>query len=110
MKLITKEIKRKLDSNNERLPEERKPYLKLFSPVGSATWLLTEYNEGTRLFFGLRDLGLGSPELGYVSLDEIEEVELPLGMKIERDLWWEPEGTLMEYYNKARAEGEICNL
>lgn len=110
MKLLTKEIKRLLDSNNERDSEDRVPYLKLFNPCGSATWLLTEFNEGSGLFFGLCDLGFGSPELGYVSLEEIEEVRLPMGMKIERDMWWEPEGTLIEYYNKARAEGEICNL
>ena len=110
MKLITKQIKKQLDSNNDRVPEKRVPYLKLFNPCGSATWLLSEFNEGTGLFFGLCDMGFGYPELGYVSLEEIESVELPFGMKIERDMYWTPEGTLMEYYNKAKAEGEICNL
>lgn len=110
MKLITKKIKKLLDSNNERTPEERVPYLKLFNPCGPATWLLSEYNEGTGLFFGLCDLGFGSPELGYVSLEEIESVELPFGMKIERDMYWEPSGNLNQYLSKARARGEICEL
>lgn len=110
MKLVTKEIKRLLDSNNKKKPDDRVPYLKLFNPCGAATWLITEFNEGEGMFFGLCDLGMGSPELGYVSIQEIEEVELPFGMKIERDMWWEPEGTLMQYYSKARAKGEICNL
>ena len=110
MKLITKEIKNKLDSNNKREPEESVPYLKLFNPCGPATWLITEYNEGTGLFFGLCDLGFGYPELGYVSLEEIESVELPLGLKIERDLCWSPEGNIMEYYRMAKERGEICQL
>lgn len=110
MKLVTKEIKRLLDSNNNKVPEQRVPYLKLFNPCGPATWLITEYNEGTGLFFGLCDLGFGFPELGYVSLEEIESVDLPFGMKIERDQYWEPEGNISQYHAKARERGEICNL
>ena len=45
-----------------------------------------------------------------MSLEEIESVTLPLGLKIERDMYWEPQGTLIEYYNKAKAKGEICDL
>ena len=50
MKLITKEIKKQLEKNaaiseNAHLmPEikiDHKPVLKLFSPIGAATWLLT---------------------------------------------------------------------
>ncbi len=36
--------------------------------------------------FGLCDLGC--PELGYVSLNEMEAVKGPLGLGIERDLHW----------------------
>lgn len=52
-----------------------RPVVKLFTPDGSATWLITEgYEEpdGDLLLFGLCDLGHGSPELGYVMLSEIE--------------------------------------
>lgn len=108
MKLVTKDIKRLLDSNNKKKPDDRVPYLKLFNPCGPATWLISEFHEDTGLFFGLCDLGMGSPELGYVSLEEIESVELPFGMKIERDMYWYPQGTVMQYYNKAHAKGEIC--
>jgi hypothetical protein len=45
-----------------------KPVVKLFTPDAQCTWLLTEFDEGTDLAFGLCDLGLGCPELGYVSL------------------------------------------
>jgi hypothetical protein len=34
-------------------------------------------------------------ELGYFSLSELEEVRGPLGLPIERDLYWQPK-TLIE--------------
>jgi len=39
-------------------------------------------------FFGLVD-GL-EKELGYVALSELQGVRGPLGLPIERDLWWKP--------------------
>src|SRR3546814_11388708 len=41
------------------------------------------------ILFGLCDLGLGFPELGSVRLSELESVEGPLGLGIERDLYFE---------------------
>jgi len=57
--------------------------------------------------FGLCDLGMGSPELGYVHLDELKQVKLPFGLKIERDLHWEGKKPIQEYANDARAKGHI---
>jgi hypothetical protein len=34
-------------------------------------------------------------ELGYVSLSELEEVRGPMGLPVERDLYWKPK-TLAE--------------
>jgi hypothetical protein len=62
------------------------PVVKLFTPDANATWLLTELDpDNPTLAFGLCDLGLGSPELGYVSLSEIASVRGPMGLPIERD-------------------------
>lgn len=61
-----------------------KPVAKLFTPDGAATWLLTEL-DSDGLLFGLCDLGLGEPELGYVSLHELATVRGKLGLPIERD-------------------------
>jgi hypothetical protein len=47
------------------------PVLKLFNPLGAATWLATELGEDGDTMFGLADLGFGCPELGYFSLSEI---------------------------------------
>jgi hypothetical protein len=47
------------------------PVVKLFTADGNATCLLTEINPDIDLAFGLCALGLGEPELGYVSLAEL---------------------------------------
>jgi hypothetical protein len=84
------------------------PVLKLFTPMGSATWVLTEYHPEDERFFGLCDLGMGSPELGYVSRDEIEQTAYstrpPL---IERDLYFRPAYSLSVYAEAARRTGRI---
>ncbi|WP_426127674.1 DUF2958 domain-containing protein [Pararhizobium sp. PWRC1-1] len=45
--------------------------------------------------FGLCDLGMGEPELGYVLLSELEEIKGPGGIPIERDLNWSPTKPLL---------------
>ena len=40
----------------------------------SAQWLLSEYDEVQQTFFGLCDLGLGFPEMGYVALSDLDEL------------------------------------
>ena len=63
-------------------------WLKFFTPDSSWTWLLTEYDPEQRLCFGLV---IGHDrELGYFSLDELEEARGPMGLPIERDLYWQP--------------------
>ena len=106
MKLLTKEIEAKLSKNIGNATKD-KPYLKLFNPVGSATWLISEYHEKDRTFFGLCDLGMGYPELGYVSLQELESLGLPFGLTIERDIHFEPKKTLSEYAAEANQLGSI---
>lgn len=113
MKLITKEIERKLLKNGADAAEgvetsDREPVVKFFCPWGSATWLITEMDpEDHSMLFGLCDLGVGFPELGWVYLPELEEVRGPAGLKIERDLYFTPEGTLADYADRSRIEGRI---
>src|SRR3546814_5234392 len=47
------------------------PVVKLFNPVGAATWLATELDADNDTLFGLADLGFGCPELGSFSPYEI---------------------------------------
>ena len=82
------------------------PACKLFLPWTSGTWLLTEI-DSDGLAFGLADLGFGTPELGYISLDEIWEVRGPGGLRVERDIHWTPSKTLSEYAAESRQLGFI---
>ena len=83
------------------------PVLKLFNPLGSATWLFSELDEDGDTLFGLCYIGFGCPELGSASLAEIVAVDLPLGLKIERDLYFEGRHPLTVYTEAARALGRI---
>ncbi|MBB4632534.1 DUF2958 domain-containing protein [Sphingosinicella soli] len=83
------------------------PVLKLFSPLGAATWIATElYDDGDTLF-GLADLGFGCPELGTFSLREIAAVRLPFGLTIERDIAFTPRAPLSVWADTARRCGSI---
>lgn len=84
-----------------------KPVVKLFNPIGAATWLLTELDPESSLAFGLCDLGFGSPELGYVCLEEIYSLKLPGGIKIEVDQFFHADKTLSQYAEDARVLGHI---
>lgn len=86
-----------------------KPVVKLFTPDGGATWLLSEIHPNDPdIAFGLCDLGLGFPELGSVSISEIESVHGKLGLPVERDLHFTPSKTLLEYSKEARQAQRIC--
>lgn len=83
------------------------PVIKLFNPVGAATWLATELAEDGDALFGLADLGFGCPELGYFSLSEIGNVRLPYGLLIERDIAFESQHPLSIWATWARRAGSI---
>jgi len=90
-------------TRNER---DFEPVVKLFLPWTSGTWLLTEMDDDG-LAFGLADLGFGTPELGYISLDEIWGVVGPGGLRVERDIHWAAKKTLSTYATESRRLGYI---
>jgi hypothetical protein len=114
MKLLTKPLLDELLRNGcaQAASEgaiDFKPVVKLFTPDGAATWLLTEADpDCPDILFGLCDLGMGFPELGCVSLTELMSVRGALGLPIERDLHFEASKTLSEYYEEAYQAGRIC--
>ena len=62
-------------------------YVKYFTPSAQWTWYGCEF-DGQDTFFGLVHGHV--KELGYFSLAELCTVKGPLGLPIERDLYWEP--------------------
>jgi hypothetical protein len=83
------------------------PVVKLFTPDAQCTWLLTELDADGDLAFGLCDLGMGEPELGYVTLAELATVRGKLGLPIERDLHFTASKTISAYAVEARIAGHI---
>jgi hypothetical protein len=69
------------------------------------TWLLADLDDG--LLFGLCDLGIGCPELGYVSLAELAAVRGKLGLPVERDRHFAPTKTISAYAVDAREHRRI---
>lgn len=104
MELMTSELAKKLPKigATEKLKDhQKKVVVKYFSPVSGATWYALEFNPVERLFFGYANITDG--ELGYFSLDELESVRLPFGLKIERDLYWNESTSLKDVLDgKAR--------
>lgn len=111
MKLLTKSIREQLLRNGEtrhRLDEQGEddpdflPVVKLFTPDAQCTWLLSELDpEDPDMAFGLCDLGMQCPELGYVRISELESVRGRLGLPVERDRFFEPKHTLSVYARAA---------
>jgi hypothetical protein len=110
MELLTPDLRAVLRANGIRvgLPGyDPAPVVKLFNPVGPATWLATELDEDGDVPFGLADLGFGCPELGYFSLSELARIRLPFGLGIERDIGFASDVPLSRWVNAARACGSI---
>jgi hypothetical protein len=59
------------------------------------------------LAFGLWDVGLGEPELDYVSLTELTADRGPLGVPLECDLHFAPTRTIAAYADLAREDRRI---
>ncbi len=101
MKLLTKQNLKALqrqdpyhpDGPGRELPaSESQVLVKFFTPDAQWTWFAVSASQdpdsGDVQFFGLVH-GL-EKELGYFWLSELEKVRGPLGLPIERDLYWQP--------------------
>ena len=112
MKLFTKAHREKLLANGTRRGANHKPVVRLFNPTGAGTWLLTELDPDHPDYygFGLADLGMGCPELGDIGIREISEFRGPMGLGIERDMYFGPKHTISVYAEAARAAGRIVEF
>jgi len=88
MKLLTKEIERRFAQlgSQEDKGDQATVVCKFFTPDSGWTWWALEYNAEDREFFGL--VQGHEIEFGYFSLEELETVTGPLGLRVERDLHW----------------------
>lgn len=115
MDLITPELRILLLANGHTARDNSHldpwPVLKWFNPCGAATWLITELDpDDEDIAYGLADLGLGSPEIGHLSVRELASIRLMGGaLGIERDLSWRADKPLSAYARLARAAGRILS-
>lgn len=107
MDLIPNDIRPQLKANFDDETEDHFPLVKLFCPWGAGTWLITAMSDDEELLFGLCDLGMGFPEMGYVSLSELQSVKGPFHLTIERDLHFTAKASLMVYAEAARRSEAI---
>ena len=95
MQLLNKEIISQIPElySTEDIPMEDKKFIcKFFDPCGSFTWYVAEgsYQEGDYMMFGLVD-GF-EKEWGYFGLNELKSLVGPLGLGIERDIYFGDQG------------------
>ena len=108
MQLITPELREQLIANGKNRETDHVPVVKCFHPVGAATWLIYAMDpEDNDYLHCLADLGMGSPELGGVLLSELEGFRGPLGLGIERDLYFKPKHAISVYAEAARMAQRI---
>ena len=85
--LRANDINRRAAASADKPEPDAAPLLKLFNPLGAATWLATE--------------------LGYFSLSEIRAIRLPYGLWIERQSGFETPFPLSVWADTARHAGSI---
>lgn len=98
MKLMTKEIEnrfKKYPIGSQEHVDDPTVVVKYFNPCGAGTWLITEgekQNNGDWLFFGY--CNINDWEWGEVMLSDLENVKLPYGLGIERDMYLDKNTTI----------------
>lgn len=74
-------------SQDEKI-DEATVLVKYFNPCGSGTWLITEaekQEDGDWMLYGYCHIFVW--EWGYVMLSDLQNMTLPFGLTIERDLY-----------------------
>ncbi|QTD44098.1 DUF2958 domain-containing protein [Ottowia testudinis] len=95
-------------SNSRRCRVQQKSWKKTWVSRSLRTDFLTEIDpDDHNHAFGLCGLGLGMPEIGWVSLNDLASVRGGLGLPVERDLLFRAEKRLNAYARDARLAGQI---
>lgn len=78
-KMITEDFRAIMIQNafevQNELGKDHAPVVKLHSQYGKAIWLLSELDAVNNIAYGLCDLGQGTPELSYVSIEHLESIK-----------------------------------
>lgn len=87
------------------------PLVKIIMREPRRVWLLTDIDPIAGNFaFGLADLNTGLPKMDWVGLYALAAARDTLGLSIERDVNFTPQGTLNDYAIEAILCGQIVDL
>jgi hypothetical protein len=107
MKIITKEIENafaKQGYTGDKSMKDIKIILKLFNPGGVGTWYVYE-KEDEDIYWAFANLNDPiNAECGTISMQELTSYRGRFGLKIERDMSFEPlKMTLQEVWDKVKS-------
>lgn len=106
MKLITPELEIRFKEIGDQSENENPIVVaKFFDPVGSGTWYATQYDKETNIAYGYVT-GLAYDEWGTFSIEELESIQRPFGLGIERDIYFSE----MKYYDLFPEKGRLAEL
>ena len=89
MKLLTKKITEQAKEQYDKGSDmEQMVVAKYFNPIGNGTWYLMNLADDEDYAWGIVDLF--AVEMGSFSMRELQSIQLPLNMGIERDKYFEP--------------------
>ena len=89
MELLTMELEKSIPAlYAQEMIKEKRAYVKYFTPDSYWTWYVMEYDPLNKIFFGLVEGFV--KEFGYFTLEELLTLRGPMGLAIERDLYFEP--------------------
>lgn len=87
MKLITKALEDRFDEIGDQSQSDNPIIVaKFFNPCGNFTWYVTDYDKQTNICFGY--VTGHFDEWGTFSIEELENLKLPFGLRIERDIYF----------------------
>ena len=86
---MTKEIQKQAEKQYPLGADmEQKVVAKYLNPAGKGTWYLMNTEPESDYAWGI--VNLFDIEMGSFTISELENIKLPFGLKIERDLYFEP--------------------
>ena len=89
MKLLTKSIKSAAEKQFSRESHmDQDVVAKFFNPCGAGTWYLMNKDPEDSYYWGI--VNLHALEIGSFDINELQELQLPFGLGIERDLSFKP--------------------
>ena len=83
------------------------PVVKLYTLDAGGVWLLTDLDADGDRAYGLCDAGIGAPQLGHVSLEALDAMRGPRGMRVVADPHFRPRQSLSAYASDAMRDGSI---